>query len=172
MDQYYRFFNSYVDTQYLLDLFDDQQQRGLLTREKSVYQSVDANLLVQGNVQPLVSLNYDLNFHDVMLSLIDHPTGAHCNPNNNGLLMVPLRGKLNFDFYSYQAPVVNGRTHFLPKDETPEVLSTRVHSLRDVDQPIAVNGRMVHSYWGTETAVFYARKIPMGLSWEYVTQRI
>lgn len=172
MDTYYRLFNCPVDRQYLLELFDSEQQAGRLKREKSVYESVDPLLLMEGQHHPLVDLDYDLNFNDVMLSLIDKPTGLHCNPKNNGLLMVPLRGKLNFDFYSYEPRIVNGRTEFFPNEETPNVLSTLVHTLRDVECPIAVNGRMVHSYWGTDSTVFYARKIPAVFSWNYVLERI
>ena len=171
MDNYYRFFQCDVDKAFLLRLFDEQHQEGNLKREKNVYDSVDPKLLMQ-QAQPIVDLDYELNPHDVMLSLIDRPTMLHCNPNNNGLLMIPLRGKLNFDFYSYQPRIVDGRTQFLPQEETPNVLSTLVHSLRDVDRPIAVNGRMVHNYWGTDSAVFYARKIPSVLTWTYVLERL
>lgn len=171
MDQYYRMFSCSVDKQYLLQLFIDQQLQGNLKREKSVYESVNPQLLLE-RPQPLIDLDYDLNEFDVMLSLIDKPTGLHCNPNNNGLLMIPLRGKLNFDFYSYQPRIVNGRTQFMPQEETPNVLSTLVYSLRDVDRPVAINGRMIHSYWGTDSAVFYARKIPSVFTWNYVLERL
>lgn len=172
MNQYYSFFNCNLHPGGLLDLFNQELKKGTLIREKSIYHSVDPDLIMHAHPEPLIDIGYELNERDVMLSLIESPVGLHCNPGNNGLLIVPLSGALNFKFYSYPAPKVNGLTSFSPSDTTPEVEQTLVETLTNVTTPIAFNGRMIHEYYPTGPTIFYARKIPLTFSWEQILQML
>jgi hypothetical protein len=172
MNKYYSFFNCNIYKHVLLDLFDKELKKGTLIKEKRIYNSVDPTLVMHTYPEPLVDLNYDLNENDVMLSSIEGSTGLHCNPGNNGLLIVPLSGALNFKFYSYSPPVVEGLTSFMYQDTTPEVEETLVETLTNVNVPIAFNGRMIHEYSpSSQPAIFYARKIPTTVLWEKVLER-
>lgn len=170
MNEYYSFFQCDIDKQKLLDLFNREKLQSTLISEKGIYHSVDPDVIIESGAPSLISIDYQLNRQDVMLSVLSTQTRLHCNPGNNGLLIVPLAGALNFDFYSYQPRIVEGRTQFSPSEESPEVFNTLVHSVRDCEMPIAFNGRLVHNYWPTTSAVFYARKIPLRFEWEQIQQ--
>ena len=108
------------------------------------------------------------------IAKIRNKTGLHCTPRNNGLIIFPLEGTVVYDFYSY---VPNpGRPKLLPynltETQTQEIMKTFVESVR-IDQPTAINGLVVHNYYPLETsAVFYAVKIPVKMTWEDVLKRL
>lgn len=165
MNKFYHLFDHRHDSS-LLQLFKTYESEGLLHVEKELYRCVDTMSLMQQK-QPLFDeLGMVQNPSDMMLCSIDRSTGLHCNPGNNGLAIIPLEGELNFDFYDYKPPLVDGKTSFMPSDTTPEVLNTHRTMIRGLDKPMVFNGRLIHNYWPTTKAIFYAVKIPLGYSWE------
>jgi hypothetical protein len=166
MNKFYHLFDHKFDRMSLLQLFKTHESETLLHVEKGIYNCVNPMALMQER-RPLFSeLGMHQNSSDVMLCSIEKATGLHCNPGNNGLAILLLEGQLNFDFYSYKAPMVEGKTSFMPGDTTPEVINTHQTMIRGLDKPMVFNGRLIHNYWPTTKAVFYAVKIPLGYSWE------
>jgi hypothetical protein len=165
MNKFYHLFD-YRYNSSLLQLFKTHEGEGLLHVEKGLYRCVDTTSLMQQR-QPLFDkLGMVQNPSDMMLCSVDRSTGLHCNPGNNGLAILPLEGELNFDFYDYKPSLVDGKTSFMPSDTTQEVLNTHRTMIRGLDKPMVFNGRLIHNYWPTTKAIFYAVKIPLGYSWE------
>jgi hypothetical protein len=68
-------------------------------------------------------------------------TGYHVNPGNNGLIIFPVSGVINFTF----------------EDGTSI----------DITQPTYTNGKVSHTYSPKDgSAVFFAIKIPSDVAWE------
>jgi len=71
-------------------------------------------------------------------------TGLHTNPGNNGLIVFPVSGLIQFDF-----------------------LECKI----DITEPTIINGKTIHNYLPLVTpSIFFAIKIPMDVSWEQVIE--
>ena len=166
MNKFYHLFDHKYSKQKLLEVFELYSQEGLLHVEKGLYNCVNTASLMHSKQPLFEELGMHQNPSDMMLCSIERETGLHCNPGNNGLAILPLEGELNFDFYSFKPPIVEGKTTFMPSDTTPVVLETHQTMIRGLDKPLVFNGRLIHNYWPTTRAVFYAVKVPLGYSWE------
>lgn len=100
----------------------------------------------------------------------------YINEGNNGMIIFPIYGKLDFRFYSYEAPVVNGRPSLSPeKDAVSDELKTQIETMLSdtiiIDKPTIINGLIPHSYHihNNQNPLFLVFKIPLDVSWEAVT---
>jgi hypothetical protein len=166
MNKFYHLFDYKYNKQKLLDVFRYHEQHNLLHVEKGLYRCVDTASLMSEKQPLFEELGMQQNPSDMMLCSIDRATGLHCNPGNNGLAILPLEGELNFDFYNFKPPLVEGRTSFMPSDTTQAVLDTYHTLMRGLDRPLVFNGRLIHDYWPATRVIFYAVKVPLGHSWE------
>jgi len=96
----------------------------------------------------------------------------YINDNNNGSIIFPMVGTLEYSFYSYTAPVVNGRptlspNNSLPESQLAEITSTLIETVT-VDRPMIFNGQIPHSYkhTGYVNPIYLAFKIPEYITWE------
>jgi hypothetical protein len=96
----------------------------------------------------------------------------YINENNNGAIIFPMAGNLHYSFYSYTAPVVNGRPSLSPnvqrtESEISEIKSTLIETVT-IDQPIIFNGKLPHSYnhTGYVNPIYLLFKIPEYITWE------
>ena len=126
--------------------------------------------------------NLPLNNNNCSLTTICKAVGIHTNPGNNGLIVFPLLGDLEVEFYSAEAPLVNGLTMLSPylKDRppiSPDEIKTILNSksaTKVINRPIAINGRKIYSYRpvnGTIPLVFLL-KIPFGVEWSQLQKII
>jgi len=100
----------------------------------------------------------------------------YINDGNNGLIIFPVYGNLDFKFYSYQAPIVNGRPSLSPaRNAVPlelllDIEENQVLESFIVDKPVAINGLVPHSYHVTNNRnpVFLVFKIPLDVTWDTV----
>jgi len=102
--------------------------------------------------------------------------GPHIPHGHNGMIIFPIIGKFNINFYSYTAPVTNGRPTFVGSSLEPtkhsELMSSKVSSVV-VDKPTAYNGLVIHNHEKTdEDTVFFALKVPQHIEWESVLEAI
>lgn len=96
----------------------------------------------------------------------------YINDGNNGMIIFPIFGKLDVRFYSYQAPVVDGRPSLSPaqgavSDELLAQVETTVSETLIVDKPTLINGQVVHSFhvYNNQNPVFLALKTPLEVEW-------
>lgn len=96
----------------------------------------------------------------------------YINDRNNGSIIFPIIGTLEYSFYGYTAPVVNGRPTLPPtnqrtESQLAEITSTLIETVT-VDQPMIFNGQIPHSYkhTGYVIPVYLAFKIPEYITWE------
>ena len=101
----------------------------------------------------------------------------YINEGNNGAIVIPVWGTVDYSFYSYPGTIVNGRPHLPPDngyDEAliPEIKSTLIETVA-VDKPMAFNGLVTHSYSFTRTNPIYLLfKIPPEVSWDDVVAEL
>lgn len=156
------------ETDRLLSFYKEQKALGMTQIEKGKFEVVDVVTLQQHlptlplfDVMQLPQIR-----NNCMLGEITERIGLHCNPGNNGLVILPLEGSIDLNFYSMEPPIKNGLTSFLPGDTTYEVEKTLNYIVRGIDTPFAFNGRWIHDYWPAgHSAIFYALKIPLGYEW-------
>jgi hypothetical protein len=140
---------------------------------------VDSDITVLETVSNIFDkFNFPLFNHHCTLTTIRRAVPIHTNPGNNGLIVFPVSGELNVEFYSAPAPVVNGLTLLSPylKDRPPmtaqeidEIQNSKFAS-KVVKNPIAINGRKIYSYYpalGTMPLVFIL-KIPFEMDWTQI----
>ena len=157
------------DTNQLLSFYKEQKALGLTRIEKGKFEVADVVALhQQSTVLPLFGVMQMPHItNNCMLGEITERIGLHCNPGNNGLVILPLEGSIDLNFYSMEPPIRNGLTSFLPGDTTDEVEKTLNYAVRGIDTPFAFNGRWIHDYWPSNgSAIFYALKIPLTCGWD------
>ncbi len=105
--------------------------------------------------------------------------GPHIPSGHNGMIMFPLIGDSEVQFFNYQPPVVEGRPTFVgsaiqeDKLKFLEVLDSKFNKIT-VDKPTAYNGLVIHNHIKTtdHETVFLAFKIPKHIEWESVEEVI
>lgn len=143
------------------------------------FAAVDADLTLFETVSDLFDkFNLPLNKNNCSLTTIQRPVPIHTNPGNNGLIIFPLSGELQVEFYSAEAPVINGLTMLTPylkdrppmsKEDIAVILNSKFVS-KVVKTPIAINGRKIYSYYPTNGTVplVFLLKIPFGIDWSQI----
>lgn len=98
--------------------------------------NIDKTLLPMMNV-----FNRELYPQEYGLAELLNETGMHVSPRNNGLIIFPVTGLINFTF-------VTGETI-------------------DITQPTIINGTVLHNYYPkVKDSVFFAIKIPTYITYE------
>lgn len=168
MNNHYFYFDFPYNVDPLRQFFKQQRDAGLTQPEKVRYEVADLSLFDQ-QLPLFDEMQMDCILNDCMLGVITQSVGLHCNPGNNGLVILPIDGGIDFDFYEYEPPIENGLTSFMPWHTTQRVTDTLKYSLRNVMTPIAFNGRLIHDYRPTgDSALFYAVKIPLLCEWKTI----
>lgn len=166
-NKYFLHFNYDWDVSFLLDVYEKQKAEGMTVLEKSKFRVADLSQ-VDKTKWPLFELmEMQRITNNCMLGEITERIGLHCNPKNNGLVILPLRGTIDFNFYSWNPPLEDGLTSFMPYDTNESVEKTLTYAVRGVSTPFAFNGRLIHDYWPTSnSAIFFALKIPLACEWD------
>lgn len=105
--------------------------------------------------------------------------GPHIPHGHNGMIIFPIKGTSKISFYSYTAPIVDGRPTFTGSSLQPqpekylELLGSKTQQIA-VDKPTAYNGLVIHSHSKAdeEQPVFVALKIPTHIEWNDVLNSI
>lgn len=167
-----------INVEYDIDALSAMYNTTMLSKT-GPFVSVNEDITVSEAVSDLFEkFNLPMNNNHCSLTSINRSVGIHTNPGNNGLIIFPLSGDLQVEFYSASAPIINGLTMLSPylKDRPPitvedtnAILDSKFASVV-VDTPIAVNGRRIYSYTpinGTTPLVFLL-KIPFGVDWQQI----
>jgi hypothetical protein len=133
MIDYYKEFSFDYNQSKLFNLFQTSSKT-----QKLMYILAD-NLPV--DVLPCMQIfNRPLLENEYGLSELVSKTGFHVSPRNNGLIVFPVHGRIEFNFIKCK------------------VIAT---------SPIAINGRQMHDYSPLDNpSIFFAIKIPTNISWE------
>lgn len=112
--------------------------------------------------------------HGIELCEILKPLGPYISPRNNGLLIFPISGLLEFKFYSYIPKVVtNGRPVLNSYSVSKAIVEPTLTDIIRITKPTAINGLVAHMYQPVEpSTVILALKIPMHISWDTVINKI
>ena len=100
--------------------------------------------------------------------------GPYVSPGNNGTIIFPLSGALEYNFYSYVPTTVeNGRPILKPGTADLRTVEPTLTETIKVTRPIAINGLKTHMYRPVESpTIIFVLKIPLNVSWEQVSQGI
>jgi hypothetical protein len=115
-----------------------------------------------------------LDRNSVELLEVVQTVNPHVNPRNNGLLVFPIKGVLEFSFYDY----TDIEENLYPGVISPNsMLNNKIESTLSykisADSPVAINGRITHSYKPlTDTALILVLKIPKRVNWETVVRNL
>jgi len=135
MIKYYKTFEFNYDRHKLLELFHASTKVRKLAY--AMAEDLPANILPCINI-----LGRELSKDEYGLAELLVETGLHTNPKNNGLIVFPVSGVIQFDF-----------------------LECKI----DVTEPVMINGRTVHNYLPlVSPSIFFAIKIPSDITWEQV----
>ena len=116
------------------------------------------------NINPVLKDNADL------VNIVG-PIGHHTNPRNNGIIVFPIDGILELSFYRYvPETIIDGRPT-LKADRYEQSFIDKINNTHEynvyIRQPTAINGTKVHNYRPIiKNALFFALKIPFGMTWE------
>jgi hypothetical protein len=138
-NEFYKFFDFDYNKRDLLEIFQNS------LKVKKLTYSLAENLPV--DKLPFINVfDRSLSSDEYGLAELLTETGLHTNPKNNGLLVFPVNGLIQFDF-----------------------LKCKI----DITTPTAINGRQLHNYKPLESSsIFFAIKIPYNVSWEQVINLI
>lgn len=158
----YKFFDVYYNRHNLTELFIERQQSAADHKTKVTENIIEEPSIVDVfehfNMIPYNKFNFEL----VEISSYVPP---YISPRNNGLIIFPLLGELQINFYSYQGT----RESLSPyrkiiKEEVDEIESTLIETV-EINKPMAFNGMVAHSYGSTKAVVIAVLKIPLGIQW-------
>lgn len=145
---------------------------------KGPYHQLDVAILKEPTVVEIMKKfefigNYLI--HNIGLTRIIASTTPYISPGNNGLIILPVENPLTVNFYSYRAPLKNGRPTLDPVEVkqnptlTSEIVATQTSSIL-VDRPTAINGLKPHSVHvdPANPSLVFLIKIPKEMSWDTV----
>lgn len=100
--------------------------------------------------------------------------GPYISPGNNGTILFPLRGELEYNFYSYVPETIeNNRPILKPGTANKDVVYPTLLETIKINKPTAINGLVTHMYRPLiSPAIIFVLKIPMIVSWDQVIQGI
>jgi hypothetical protein len=160
----YKFVDCHYDRESLIELFSVSNK----ARIKSLYQVTD-DLIGKDCIDSVFAQfpNIAHNRYNVELGEFFSYTKPYISPKNNGLLIIPLRGKILINFFSYS----DSRENLHPsrntnQNELSAIRNTLIEQVV-IDRPFLFNGLVVHDYKPTEgRALALILKIPLNTSWD------
>lgn len=110
------------------------------------------------------------NKFNIALGEFQRQVLPYISPGNNGLIIFPLSGSIEFNFYSYGEDFK--REQLSPyRVNDPEEISTIRKTLKETliieQKPVAINGLITHDYRPlVGPAVAMILKIPLSVDWQ------
>ena len=163
--------NLTYDKQALLDMFNSAEKTVLPRRTKSILPSDFASTgILKSYLDKFTFIPQ--NVDSVEITQITKTTPPHITPNNSGYIIVPLSGSLVLKTYTFKfADPLSTNAYAI---KSTDVLNTTMindieETLSDtisVQNPIAVDGSIVHSFVPSGDCVVLYLKIPQSVSWD------
>jgi hypothetical protein len=151
MSEYYKKFEYFYQKEKLEDLLKKLiEEKKIITQLPWIYGD-PAIVLENRDILPMNHIfGENLSINDFGLAALMDSTEFHVNSKNNGLIVFPLSGKLEFNF-------------------RPSIQDTSQKIKTVIDSPTLVNGKIDHRYFPTTgVSMFYAIKIPPNISWDEI----
>lgn len=167
-----------INVEYDIDALSAMYDTPMLSRT-GPFVSVNEDITVSEAVSELFDkFNLPLNNSNCSLTTIHKSVEIHTNPGNNGLIIFPVLGELQVEFYSAAPPIVNGLTMLSPNlkdrprmtaEEVAEIKNSKIASII-VNSPIAINGRRIYSYAPANATIplVFVLKIPFDVDWKQI----
>lgn len=176
----YKLLDIKYDNNRFLELFRTAKKS---LAKKNFIEAVDGDFFTDSETQRILSLFPFIPAFpaSVGFTQLRKDLRPYINDGNNGLIIFPIIGKLDFRFYNYQAPVVNGRPVLSPiQGATPEELLTDIeqnHLSETViveSGGIVINGQVPHSYhiYNNQLPLLLMLKIPLDVEWSTVIESL
>jgi hypothetical protein len=166
----YKKLNFTYDKNYFLEIFRNSK----MDVSRPIFSQAIADLPNDQKIKDLLKWFPFITADQPSLSLVQlrKEMTPYINENNNGAIIIPMVGNLEYNFYSYTAPLVNGRPYLPPEAsrsdaEISMIKSTLIETVQ-IDQPTIFNGQIPHSYkfTGYVNPIYLLFKIPGYITWE------
>jgi hypothetical protein len=108
----------------------------------------------------------------IELTRIEKQVRPYVNPNNNGLILLPLTGSLEIEFFSHVPEYKDNRPILNPLTKKSDELLETIYKSRiekiEINSPVAFNGLIPHCYSPIGNFTSIILKIPYGYDWNKI----
>lgn len=171
----YQFFDYDLRKELFLELFNSSYK----DTTSPVFTKAKVDLLEFEEVINLFKhfngIPYDIRCIDLVK--IERHVAPYISPNNNGMILFPLEGCLEMEFYSFiPEEYENGRPILLPDIKKTDrflktIKETLIEKIEINTKPLVINGLVTHSYRPADKFIGLMLKIPVWCEWDKVMSR-